>query len=161
MIPVGVPGAGKSSLASALVAHGYIESEDVISTDDVRTRLGGDRNWLASEDRVFRIATQNAQRRLSAGGRVYFDATNILRERRIPVLSAAHKLGISPLFVRFSTPLTEARHRRIESGEPLESGSWERLVGAWASLAWDLDLTPWAWDHHVWHTIGGSFVHPN
>src|SRR4051812_37954701 len=50
---IGAPGAGKSTLAAALVAAGEVAAEDVLSTDAYREQLSGDALDLTQDRKVW------------------------------------------------------------------------------------------------------------
>lgn len=69
-IPVGIPGCGKSSLAT------YIGSCDVVSSDAIRARMG-DVNDQSRNGAVFARYHQDIEAWLGVGRNVYADATNL------------------------------------------------------------------------------------
>jgi predicted kinase len=81
---IGLPGAGKSTLARRLaVIH---NPSTIVSSDEIRKHLYGDEAIQGNPAQVFRQARSNLLAALKAGRSVIYDATNInQRFRRMAI----------------------------------------------------------------------------
>lgn len=78
VIPVGIPGCGKSTLATNLRGHGAMPKQGIVSRDEYREILTGDLSNQTMNDEVFRITDAIAVARLKCKQHVYLDATNLV-----------------------------------------------------------------------------------
>jgi predicted kinase len=107
---VGLPGSGKSLLARTL---GELTSSVVISTDFTRGHLGHEPSYSDDELRfVYEVCYRVAQRRLSLGQRVIFDATNHTRAHRRRLERLAKEWGVPVAFCSIQAP-EEVVSRRL------------------------------------------------
>lgn len=72
---IGIPGAGKSTLARQLAAR--YNSSTIVSSDEIRKHLYGDESIQGHPADVFGQARANLRAALRAGRSVIYDATNI------------------------------------------------------------------------------------
>lgn len=79
-IPVGPPGAKKSSLAKEMVEAGLITEDAVVSSDHYRKALTGDQTDQTVTSKVFKIVDTIVYSRLDRGLDVYLDATNLTKK---------------------------------------------------------------------------------
>ena len=77
---VGLPGAGKSTIAQKLVQEGYVWH----STDNIRNELNIHEIERITE--VLDILTSRLLDDMQAGKNIVYDSTNLSRRRRIKVL---------------------------------------------------------------------------
>jgi predicted kinase len=145
LVPVGLPGSGKSTMARRLVAHGLIDSTSIVSTDALREAVGGRRDWLGDEELVIRHSREIAAARLRHGLTVYLDATNIMPDDRKSVFALASATGGKVLAVRFSETPDLCRRRREEAGVTYADEVWNDLVAHLAEIDWA--RFPAAWVH--------------
>ncbi|WP_435204917.1 AAA family ATPase [Micromonospora sp. bgisy143] len=143
LVPVGLPGAGKSTLGGRLVAHGLMHQHGILSTDTLRERLGGRRDWLGDEELVFRHVREILDARLRNGLTTYLDATNVRAVDRNYALAAAQAAGRAGLVVRFSEPKEVCRRRRAHQGVVYDDHVWDGLVKDLAEIDWNSLAVPW------------------
>ncbi|SCF29343.1 AAA domain-containing protein [Micromonospora purpureochromogenes] len=143
LMPVGLPGAGKSTLGGLLIAHGLMDRHGILSTDRLREWLGGRRDWLGDEDLVFRHAREILAARLRNGLSTYFDATNIRAADRNYAFTAAQAAGRAVLVIRFAEPEEMCRRRRAHQGVVYDDQVWDGLVKDLAEIDWSRLAAPW------------------
>jgi len=80
-IMVGIPGSGKSTFLKS-VANKYI-----VSPDDIRGELNDDVSSMSNGKEVWELTTQRMKVVLNRFGKVYLDATNVVKWQRIQFLS--------------------------------------------------------------------------
>jgi predicted kinase len=91
LLLVGLPGSGKSSIVEQL-QHCF--PTVTISTDSVRVQMQKNRRYTPEEmGRVYELCYALIERRLKAGQRVVFDASNYLAARRQHVIQLAENCG--------------------------------------------------------------------
>jgi predicted kinase len=109
----GLPYAGKSTLAEALIADGYF----LISLDAINHErgLGLDGKSVPGSEwmETHRVALERLQAYIKAGHSVVWDDTNYAAWIRDPIFEAAVEAGAEPLVVFVDAPL-EIVHRRAE-----------------------------------------------
>lgn len=129
ILPVGLPGSGKSSLADLLVEMGVMPRRAVVSTDTIRVGMGGRRNWVSDEGAVFAEADEQFRSLLSQREIVYLDATNLDPQRRQSVLHQVTDHGMRGTLVVFRVQPDEARRIRAASGIEYRDDVWDLLTG--------------------------------
>lgn len=112
-IMVGISGSGKSTAAAKIVSNFRAQESDatVISSDAIRGELTGDESNQTRNSDVFKLAHQRLDAHLAAGENVIFDATNLSREERKPVVAIGRKHGAKLVAVVMCTPLTVSIER--------------------------------------------------
>jgi predicted kinase len=108
---VGPPGAGKSTLAAALVAAGEVAADDVLSTDTYREVLTGDALDLTSDRRVWVQVRERLVERMATGRVTLVDATNLFARRRARHIRVAREYGRPVVAVRFEVPAVQLLER--------------------------------------------------
>jgi len=108
---VGAPGAGKSTLAAALVAAGEVAAEDVLCTDVYREQLSGDALDLTQDRKVWTQVREQLDERMAAGRATVIDATNIIARRRARPIRIAREHGRPVVAVRFAVDAAELIRR--------------------------------------------------
>ncbi|OEF95722.1 ATP-binding protein [Desulfuribacillus alkaliarsenatis] len=103
----GLPGSGKSTLAKKL--SGY-----KISTDELRAFLWGDATVIKHDKIVFDIAIRLLDYTLSNQLDVIFDATNLKKRNRKPILQVAKKHQAQVTLHWVHTPLDTALERNTK-----------------------------------------------
>lgn len=86
-ILVGLPSSGKTTIAKELCEH--ITNTVVISSDDIRHELFGD-NYIRSI-KTFETAKKRIYENIKLGKNVIFDATNLNRYKREPVIDSHNR----------------------------------------------------------------------
>lgn len=113
---VGIPGAGKSTLAEKMAAPGATTEDQtpalVVSSDKIRERINGNINDQANGDRVFKIFAQEIRDGLKAGRHVIADQTALTRRAHELLHDIARPFHIRPTAVVF-TNVEEARARNL------------------------------------------------
>jgi len=108
---IGAPGAGKSTLAAALVAAGEVAATDVLSTDVYREQLSGDALDLTQDRKVWVQVRTQLDERMAAGRTTVIDATNVFRRRRARHIRVAREHGRPVVAVRFAVDAAELIRR--------------------------------------------------
>lgn len=86
---IGLPGCGKSTLASQMISNG---KKIVVSTDAIRGELYGDENVQGDPNQVFSIAKTRMLDALNGDYElVVFDATNLRKKYRVPIIEEMRK----------------------------------------------------------------------
>jgi predicted kinase len=88
-LPVGPPGAGKSTLGQLLIQAGIIDHHAIVSPDHFRHVITGNRADQSANDLVFGISHRIVRERMQRHLPVYFDSTNIRSGWRKEVMEAA------------------------------------------------------------------------
>lgn len=107
VIMVGVPGSGKSTIASKLAARGYVR----ISADDIREELYGDAKVQGNPKEVFGIVMDRFIKAVNRGSCVVIDNTNVTRNTRSRYIKAASRLGYEVFLFTMQTDLQTCLQR--------------------------------------------------
>lgn len=139
---VGLPGSGKSSLATVLLQH--CPQRRLIATDMIRSQLFGDAamqgHWLKIWREVGRQFQQTTQQILiGQASEAIYDATNAVRRDRRRAIVLARACGFTTIIaVWLNTPLAVClernRQRDRHVPEAVILGMHRRLMGAPPSL---------------------------
>lgn len=114
---VGIPGAGKTTLASKLQGRGF----HVLNADTIRHELYGNAAEQGDAKEVFAIFFQQLEKALSEGLDIVIDNTNLNARQRKPILDAAAKFSYSDIQLwLLDTPLDVCleRNRNRERSVP-------------------------------------------
>lgn len=103
---IGIPASGKSSYVNNLPKG----SGRIISSDDIRQAVLGDRKDQAHQGMVFDIMNRSTKTLLEEGHNVFYDATNISAKRRMALLKTLPK-GIHKTALYFTIPVEDAIER--------------------------------------------------
>lgn len=114
---VGIPGSGKSYVASTL--PGVV----IHSSDAIREEILGDENDQTNQELVFKTLHERVLNDLSCGKDVVYDATNISYKRRMGFLirvQALHRPALQSICLFMATPyeMCLARNKRRERSVP-------------------------------------------
>lgn len=90
---VGVPGAGKTTLAQRLLDKGYL----CLNADAIRKELWGDAGDQREPDKVFGLFYERLEEALAAEKDIVIDNTNINTKHRGPILQRAIKAGYTDI----------------------------------------------------------------
>lgn len=96
---VGAAGAGKSTLATRRFAP-----EEILSSDTLRARLGGDPANQSVSGPAFAILHREAADRLRAARLTVIDATNVDRRARSALLALARSAGVPTVAIVLDLP---------------------------------------------------------
>ena len=155
ILPVGLPGCGKSTLAETLVAIGLISNSAIISTDWFRSAAGDRRTWVGDDPSVFRWTDEILQVRIRNNLKVYRDETNLYPERRNSAVRAAERAMRPLLCVRFSGSSKNFRSLRHTSGVQFSDDVWRELEDAEAAIDWAALNVAWIDARDLYDAIGG------
>lgn len=112
-LPIGAPGAGKSTLVAQLIGQGKITPEAVVCPDDFRVLLTGTKADQTANEHVFEIVNRIVGIRLERGLDVWLDATNLAFGPRDSMIAAALHCGQPVVCVPLPMPKVELRRRNL------------------------------------------------
>lgn len=110
---IGVSGSGKTYYAHSICRDGV-----VLSSDEIRKELYGDESEQGNPAEVFRIMMERTKKNLAEGKNVIYDATNLVRKRRVATLQQLPK-DVMKIAVVVCTPImdcykqNDARERHV------------------------------------------------
>lgn len=115
IIPVGIPGSGKSTWAKSLFPWYYGQTVAIHSSDDIREELTGDATTQTSNNEVFETFHHRIHYDLDLwqSGVVFADATNLTRDARKKLIAIADMRNAEKHLVIFGN-LTQAVKRNQE-----------------------------------------------
>lgn len=123
LVPLGVPGAGKSYLGRFLTEVGQIPAGAVVSSDAIRLVAP-----QLSERELFDEVDRQTRESLRELGVAYVDATN-LAPHRLEALTSIHLEMLVPVvFILMSTPLSVAVERRQATGTDVPPAIFKTLI---------------------------------
>ncbi len=93
IILVGVPGSGKTTLASKIAERGY----DCLNADSIRQELWGNPADQREPERVFAIFFKKLEELLAQGRDIIIDNTNINQKQRRPIIERAANAGYTDI----------------------------------------------------------------
>src|SRR5215218_7984281 len=99
VVLVGASGSGKSAFAKK-----HFLPTEVISSDFCRGLVSDDENDQAATKDAFDVLYYIAAKRLAAGKPTVFDATNVQREARVPLVALAREHDVLPVAVVLDMP---------------------------------------------------------
>lgn len=111
LILCGLPFAGKSTLAEALIADGYL----IVSIDGINEERGLGKNGAKISayawEETHKIALERFRDHLQTGKNVVWDDTNYAAFIRDPIFEAAMEAGGEPVVVFVDAPVEVVRSR--------------------------------------------------
>ena len=112
MILVGLPGTGKSVVASALQKR---LPHVLVSTDTIRRVMTAAPSYSDEEKaQIYQLCFEIIERRLRRGQRVLFDAVNQLQIRRDQAAAVAVNLGLPAMFCYFQASPEAIKERLVQ-----------------------------------------------
>lgn len=105
---VGIPGAGKSTLAERVKAKGFA----CLNADSIRLELYGNEIEQGDKDEVFAIFFERLDKLLATGDSIVIDNTNINERQRKPIIDRARAAGYEDIQLWLvDTPLDVCQER--------------------------------------------------
>lgn len=117
-LPIGPPGAGKSTLASWAVATGFLSEDAIVCPDTIRQWLTGDRSNQAHNQAVFTIVWTVVLNRLELDQDVFLDATNLNQTERYIAKAVEHNHRVIVITFDISDEELERRNQIREHPVP-------------------------------------------
>jgi predicted kinase len=141
-LPVGPPGCGKSTLCEWAIDNEVFTRDAVVSPDELRLWLTGDRTKQHRNRQVFEIAHLVAQIRLEEQQDVWFDATNIFTSE---MADFAFLRDIPTVMILFDTPEDVLWERNGIRDHPVPDKVMQRMISRfniWKSVNTEAYITP-------------------
>lgn len=150
IIPVGIPGCGKSTLAGELVQEEVLHPDSIVSPDRFRQILTGDKTNQSANDLAWRLVKEIANARLIRDLNVYLDATNLVVNWYADILGFAQFHNQKVVYIWFDNPM-QAINRNLArpDTEQVPQNAMRKMVERWKQV--DLPLTsddPFVRIHH-------------
>jgi predicted kinase len=107
---VGPPASGKTSFVRALIAHGQIDEDAVVSSDEIRAELFGtspttDTDPETADARIFEERDRRIVARLAAGQTAVAESTNVTPQARARLIAIARRFNAPVTMLRFTPNL--------------------------------------------------------
>ncbi len=115
IIPMGLPGCGKSTWGRTFMGADRMVSTDQIRLDLFKTLVRANA-MPGGNDRVFSVFHTSIANSLKHHYSVYADATNLDKNSRLTLIDIAKRTGAKPHLVLFDN-LSQARKRNAERDE--------------------------------------------
>jgi|JI10StandDraft_1071094.scaffolds.fasta_scaffold70075_3 protein phosphatase len=135
-IPIGPPGAGKSTFAEMLVGS-IIPKTAIVSPDALREILTDDMTNQRANSTVFQIVDTILDTRMKLGLDVYLDATNLQANHLRKVLGQAKSYGHNITFYVFETEEAVLRERNANRDRVVPDHAMDRMIANMKEL--DID----------------------
>jgi len=117
---VGPPASGKTSFVRALIAHGQIDEDAVVSSDEIRAELFGtsptDADPDAADARIFEERDRRIVARLAAGQTAVAESTNVTPQARARLIAIARRFNAPVTMLRFTRDLGLLLQQHAERG---------------------------------------------
>ena len=131
LLPIGLPGSGKTTLARVLVSKGVLDQRDIVSTDALRASHGWRHDTQPHDDAIFDHAEGLVLGAATSGQTAYLDATNLFRDRRQRLIAAAQAASIPVLLIEMTCPPHECRKRNSARLRPIPPHVMDELERYW------------------------------
>ena len=141
-LPIGPPGAGKTTLGRLFVQAGVFDHHAIVSPDHFRHVLTGSRADQSLNSVAFGICHRIVRERMQRKLPVYFDSTNIRSEWRKELVEAAQLNQVPIVSILFRTDdakaryLNDSEHRR-EHGQRVPDDVMDTMLERHLSLEAD------------------------
>jgi predicted kinase len=146
LLLVGLPGSGKSSIVAHLQHH---FSTVVISTDGLRAQLCQDACYTdTAMGNVYELCYALIERRLEAGQRVVFDASNYLAARRQRVIQLAENCGAAVAIATVQAA-QEAVRQRLQQRMSKQRRDGDLSDADWSVYKWMVETQEPVTDPHI------------
>ena len=123
IMPVGLPGSGKSTWAE----KNKDELNAVIHSSDAIRAEFGDVNDQSKNTDVFQILHSRIKEDLMAGKNVIYDATNLVKKRRVAFLDEVGNIPCKKVCVLFATPYDMCLARNLSRDRHVPEDVIERM----------------------------------
>lgn len=136
VIPVGIPGCGKTVLAGDLIEEGIIDPLGWVSPDRYREILTGDKHNQEVNDDAWGITNKVAINRMRYEQDVYLDATNLVESwyKQIACVAGLHEQIV--LYIFFDNAM-QAIQRNQQRNDPVPQHVMRKMIDRWKQV----DLT--------------------
>jgi predicted kinase len=139
LVPIGIPGCGKSSLATSLFPDAF-----VVSTDEIREELHPGVEFDASRNsEVFDLYHDRIASHLTAGVSVYADATNLQGFARERLIDIADSSVYAELHYIVFTNKDQAVRRNTERDRVVPPEAMLRMVEQYEKMLTDIVSEPY------------------
>ncbi|MFI6151455.1 AAA family ATPase [Kitasatospora sp. NPDC051170] len=120
VILVGPPASGKTSFVRALIERRQIDTEVVVSSDEIRAELFGtspaDADSEAADGRIFEERDRRIAARLAAGHSAVAESTNVTPQARARLIALARRYNAPVTVLRFDPDLTDLLQQHAKRG---------------------------------------------
>jgi predicted kinase len=146
LLLVGLPASGKSSIVEQLQHHFPTVT---ISTDRVRVQVQKNRRYTPDEvERIYELCYALIERRLKAGQRVVFDASNHLAARRQQVIQLAEKCGAVVAIAAIQAS-QEAVRQRLQQRMSKQRRQGDLSDADWSVYKWMVEVQEPVVEPHI------------
>lgn len=136
---MGLPACGKSTFSKEVLLKQYVDAI-YLSSDAIRKESFGDESIQGDPSKIFDVMLQRTRDALKAGKNVIYDATNVVRKRRISLLKQLPKDTIKTCYLIWSSYynciLDDSRRSR-HVGESVIRKMLLRFEPPWYDEGWD------------------------
>lgn len=138
-LPIGPPGAGKSTMGKLMVEAGVFDEYAIVCPDFLREQLTGKRGDQSENYAVFSICQRIAAARMQRQLPVYFDSTNIRPEWRADMITLANAAGMRIVSILFEVDGDICRYRnasqhRIDLGARVPDDIMDLMMTRFSSV---------------------------
>lgn len=131
---MGLPLSGKSTIIqNAFIQYGDKNKKPIIhSSDELRKELFGDINDQNHNHQVFQTLHRNIKRDLRRGVSTIYDATNLIKKRRIAFLNELKSINCEKVCICVLTPYGVCKNRNYKRTErPIPNNVLGRMYRQW------------------------------
>lgn len=129
-IPIGIPGCGKSTLATSLV-----EEHQVVCPDDLRLSMTDDMANQSANSAVFDVVRIVVWERIKRGLDTYIDATNLVPSHFMPYIDMTTRVDHDyTIYIHLFNNVDEALSRNRKRMMPVPEMAMNRMLSRYRSL---------------------------